>query len=92
MEKIQELTWWWRAGVGYQKVTFLDSKDCDESKVKITDCKTEWYSIYLRWARSLRQNTSQRGKKLKHLSQFSEQESEKYPNNIKKQDLLTIIV
>ena len=53
-----------------------------ESNKEVTDCKAEWYSIYLRYARSLRQSNSLPGKgNLKHLGWFSGQESEKNQSN-----------
>ena len=89
MQKNQQWAWWQKAGVGSKQVYFSDYKDSTVSNMKINDWKPEWYSIHLRKARSLRQNISLSGKKLKRLNRFSEQTSEKYHSNTMNEPFLT---
>ena len=82
LEKNQELTWWPKKS-WLPPSSFWTTKTA-VSQMKVTCCKAEWYSIYFRYAKSLRRNNSLRGNwNLKHLGWFSEQESEKNHSNTK---------
>ena len=60
------------------------------SNKKVTDCKAEWYSIHLRYAKPLPQSNSLPGKgNLKHLGWFSEQKNEINHSNTKHERFLT---
>ena len=52
LEKNQELTWWPKKRSWLPPSSFWTTKTA-VSNMKVTDCKAEWYSIHLRWARAL---------------------------------------
>ena len=56
------------AKVASRQVKMFAYKDCAVSRMKVTQCKAEWYSIHLRSAKSLRQNNSLHGKPICSVS------------------------